>query len=232
MYTLNFPCFHDDTLDWPYTLQLAQKKRLSINIALILFLNNWMYNLIKCVILFIIVLFYIAFTQSFAFSLFKYGLEARRYPSLFWTKWTSETDLPQELGDPCSCDPLVQTDTCLWWSVIWPQASAGQLFIPPERMEGCLLLTERKIRNFCLSHLVQQINTTGNKGNFCDGLIVIHPGYQLSVKLVGLSELISLLVHTIRGFVLGRVHSISLLSLKQGQGALVRLSQSQSLWRT
>ncbi len=58
-----------------------------------------MYNLIKCVILFIIVLFYIAFTQSVAFSRFKYGLEARHYPSLCWTKWAIETDLPQELGD-------------------------------------------------------------------------------------------------------------------------------------
>ncbi len=129
---------------------------------------------------------------------------------------------------PRSCDPRVQTDTCLRWSVIWPQASAGQLFITPERLEDCLLLTKRKIRNFCLSHLVQQINTTGNEGNFCDGLI----GILISVKLVGLHELISLLAHTTRGFVLGRVHSISLLCLKQGQGAPGRLSQSQSLWRT
>lgn len=55
----------------------------------------------------------------------------------------------------------------------WPQASAGQLFISPERnLDNCLLLTECKIRNVCLSYLVQQINTTGN--NFCDGPIVIH----------------------------------------------------------
>ncbi len=128
---------------------------------------------------------------------------------------------------PRSCDPLVQTDTCLRWSVIWPQASAGQLFITPERLEDCLLLTKHKIRN--LSKPLSAADQHNRKqGNFCDGLI----GILISVKLVGLHELISLLVHTTRGFVSGRVHSISLLCLKQGQGAPVRLSQSQSLWRT
>lgn len=86
------------------------------------------------------------------------------------------------------------------------------MVLTPEWMDGCLLLTEPMIRNFCLNHLVQQINTTGNKGNFCDGLIGIHAGYQLSVKSVGLNELISLWAY------IYRVHSLSLLSLKQGQG--------------